>query len=384
MIKKIFPNNINLPTGHTLNCLVDNNTGEPYGPPTYTRISHEVPLSMLEMSRGFNDYDYALVHLFNDYPEYFNFYEKSVEMGRMVILDNSLYELGSAFDMKEYADWIEKLHPTHYIIPDTFWSAQATIDQAMEWMVNYGRMIHPSIKKIGVAQGSTYEEIKRCYTFMDSIGCDCIAFTFKFSPDMLKSEGINLPAAFNNAKIKVAGYEISGEDLCDEDKQAITRYMVLRQLAQDGVINPTKEHHLLGLQNTTALRACCSFPWVTSIDTSNPIINGFCGNIYYFNNEVLNDNSLIREEYNYIGNSGLNKPTMALADVFTRKLDEINEYWLRDIMHNVRAFREVVNPSVLSTISIYSDRIINDDCLPENIRNYKEKRPNINDERKSE
>lgn len=384
MIKKIFPNNIKLPTGNTLNCFVNNNTGEPYGPPIYTRISHEVPLSMLEMSRGFNDYDYALVHLFKDYPEYFNFYEKSVEMGRMVILDNSLYELGSAFDMKEYADWIEKLHPTHYIIPDTFWSAQATIDQAMEWMVNYGRMIHPSIKKIGVAQGSTYEEIKRCYTFMDSIGCDCIAFTFKFSPDMLKSEGINLQAAFNNAKIRVAGYEISGEDLCEEDKQAITRYMVLRQLAQDGVINPTKEHHLLGLQNTTALRACCSFPWVTSIDTSNPIINGFCGNIYYFNNEVLNDNSLIREEYDYIGNSGLKKPTTTLADVFTRELDEINEYWLRDIMHNVQAFREVVNPAVLSTILMHSDRIINDGCLPESIRNYKEIKSNIDDERESE
>lgn len=384
MIKKISPNNINLPTGHTLNCFVDNKTGEPYLRPTYTRISHEVPLSMLEMSYSFNDYEYALVHLFKDNPEYFNFYEKSVEMGRMVILDNSLYELGEAFDMKEYAEWIEKLHPTHYIIPDTFWSAQATIDQAMEWMINYGRMIHPSIKKIGVAQGSTYEEIKRCYTFMDSIGCDCIAFTFKFSPDMLKSKGINLPAAFNNAKIRVAGYEVSGEDLCEEDKQAITRYMVLRQLAQDGVINPTKEHHLLGLQNTTALRACCSFPWVTSIDTSNPIINGFCDNIYYFNNEVLNDNSLIREEYNYIGNSGLKKPTTTLADVFDMKLDEINEYWLRDIMHNVQAFREVVNPSVLSTISIYSDRIINDGCLPESIRNYKEIKSNIDDERESE
>lgn len=199
---------------------------------------------------------------------------------------------------------------------------------------------------------------------------------------MLKSKGINLPAAFNNAKIRVAGYEVSGEDLCEEDKQAITRYMVLRQLAQDGVINPTKEHHLLGLQNTTALRACCSFPWVTSIDTSNPIINGFCGNIYYFNNEVLNNNSL--EEYDYIGNSGLKKPTTTLADVFTRELDEINEYWLRDIMHNVQAFREVVNPSVLSTISIYSDRIINDGCLPESIRNYKEIKSNIDDEQESE
>lgn len=33
-------------------------------------VSHEVPLSLLEKSRSFNDYDYALVHLFEIYPEF--------------------------------------------------------------------------------------------------------------------------------------------------------------------------------------------------------------------------------------------------------------------------------------------------------------------------
>lgn len=37
-------------------------------------VSHEVPLSLLEKSRSFNDYDYALVHLLEIYPAYKQFY----------------------------------------------------------------------------------------------------------------------------------------------------------------------------------------------------------------------------------------------------------------------------------------------------------------------
>ena len=32
-------------------------------------ISHESPISMLEKSRDYNDYDYALVHLFEEDKE---------------------------------------------------------------------------------------------------------------------------------------------------------------------------------------------------------------------------------------------------------------------------------------------------------------------------
>ena len=373
MVREVFPNNVTLPNGHTLNNLIDNKTRECFIEATPTRISHEVPLSMLEMSRGFNDYDYALVHLFKDYPQYFDFYKKSVEMGRMVILDNSLYELGEAFNMKEYAEWIEKLNPTHYIIPDTFWSSQATIEQAMEWMTNYGRHLNPGIKKIGVAQGITYKDIKRTYQFMDSIGCDCIAFTFKFSPEILRSGELNLPEVFESTFVRTCGYELSGEDLLSEDKDAITRYMVLRQLDLDGVINKDKEHHLLGLQNTTALRLCCSFPWVTSIDTSNPIINGVISNLYHFNNEVLFNESSIRWDSSYIGNSGHPKTSKTLADIFDL---EPPQWMLSDIMHNVRCFREIVNPSIISTILLTEHRMMNESYVPECVRNIIKKEAN--------
>ena len=41
-------------------------------------ISHEVPKSLFNQSLEFNDYDYALVHLFDKDPEYLKFYIQQV------------------------------------------------------------------------------------------------------------------------------------------------------------------------------------------------------------------------------------------------------------------------------------------------------------------
>lgn len=278
-------------------------------------ISHEVPLCMLEMSRWFNDYDYALVHLFDSYPDYFDFYKKSIEMGRTVILDNSLYELGAAFDMAEYAEWIKRLNPTYYILPDTFWNTDATMNQAMEWMYKYGKNV-PG-KRMGVAQGNSLGEIIRCYTFMSTF-CDRIAFTFKFAPGV-----INDPAFEEFIRYMFTQPETNNWN--DADKQAVCRYWLLLTLKNYGVIDETKEHHLLGLQNTKTLRAISQdFPWITSIDTSNPIITGFLG-----------------KRYKSFGNVGTTKPETKLESIIEESLDDHD---ISNIKHNVRIFRNIVDP----------------------------------------
>lgn len=278
-------------------------------------ISHEVPLSILEMSRWFNDYDYALVHLFDAYPDYFDFYKKSIEMGRTVILDNSLYELGAAFDMAEYAEWIKRLNPTYYILPDTFWNTDATMNQAMEWMYKYGNNI--SCKRMGVAQGDSLGAIIRCYKFMSTF-CDRIAFTFKFAPGVLNDPAFEkfIHDRFTPAEVNIWN---------DADRQAVCRYWLLLTLDQFGVIDNTKEHHLLGLQNTTALCGIAhDFPWITSIDTSNPIITGFLGN-----------------RYKSFGNAGESKPETKLESILEESLDDHD---ISNIKHNVRIFRNIVDP----------------------------------------
>ena len=91
------------------------------------KISHESPLSLLNTSRTYNDYDYALVHLFELEPDYYRFFQQSVNMGRHVLLDNSIFELGTSFDPDRFAHYIKELKPTEYIIPDVLENTLGTI-----------------------------------------------------------------------------------------------------------------------------------------------------------------------------------------------------------------------------------------------------------------
>ena len=61
-------------------------------------VSHESPISILDKSKDYNDYDYALVHLFETHPKYYNFFKESIKLGREVLLDNSIFELGESFE----------------------------------------------------------------------------------------------------------------------------------------------------------------------------------------------------------------------------------------------------------------------------------------------
>ena len=65
-------------------------------------VSHESPISILDHSVVYNDYDYALVHLFEKYPQYYDFFKKSLTRNREVLLDNSIFELGTAFDSDKF------------------------------------------------------------------------------------------------------------------------------------------------------------------------------------------------------------------------------------------------------------------------------------------
>lgn len=306
-------------------------------------ISHECPICMLDESRQFNDYDYALVHLFENQPYYFDFFRRSLDEGRIVILDNSLYELGDAFDMDRYFHWIERLHPTAYIIPDAFWDADKTIRLRDEWMVNYGWKLPQDILKIGVAQGTTYKDIKRTYRYMDYT-CDIIAFTFKFSPEI--SGDFELNRVMDNTAGTLS-WDESGKRviyLTGTDRQAMIRWLVLDRLRSDGVINTKKWHHLLGLQNTFMLRQMVKdFPWLRSIDTSNPVIAGLAGQTY----EPVYEHVKGLPTYIYNGNTGRDKIETTVNELIT--CDHPGVETMDLICHNIRCFRDIINGNITET-----------------------------------
>lgn len=230
----------------------------------YIKIAHESPLSIAPLVRERTDYDYALVHLFlkPEGDKYFKFFSDSLSMGREVILDNSAYELGDSFDPDTYNKWISKLRPTYYIIPDCPGNCDETIRRAEEWFNRPGLSERDEtfgLKTIGVVQGSTYDEIVKCYKYWDSKDVDKIAFTFYYPfYDQNELDGLKVVSLMKN------------------------RQRLVDSLAVEGVINTVKKHHLLGCwlpQEFTYYRTG-AYKFIDSIDTSNPILHGIEGERY--------------------------------------------------------------------------------------------------------
>jgi hypothetical protein len=213
------------------------------------KISHESPLCLLDRSRDYNDYDYALVHLFETEPTYLQFFKDSLAQGRTVLLDNSIFELGTAFDSDKFAHWIDELKPTEYIIPDVLENALGTMDNALDWKEKYSDL--PG-KTIGVVQGKSYADLVQCYDYLDNvIGVDKIAISFDYSYYLEVCPHPN----------KWMGY-------------ALGRVQTLTRLLNDGVINTKKPHHLLGCALPIEFMFYRQgFEWLESLDTSNPIVH---------------------------------------------------------------------------------------------------------------
>lgn len=232
-------------------------------------ISHESPISLLDISRGYNDYDYCLVHLLPENKKYKEFYFDSVEMGRHVLLDNSIFELGEAYDSKEFARWVKELVPTEYIVPDVLEESKGTIESFKQFTKDYTNL--PG-KKIGVIQGKTYDEIVECYNFI-APRVDKIAISFDYSFYLNEWDKAD-DYAKEIGPLPIWVYWLEYNKWV---KYSLGRAALLHRLHNDGILLNNKPHHLLG----------CATPWefklyskspirqaIQTIDTSNPIVSG--------------------------------------------------------------------------------------------------------------
>jgi hypothetical protein len=257
-------------------------------------VSHESPISFLEESRQYNDYDYALVHLFETHPEYYQFFKDSINLGRQVLLDNSIFELGESFDSEKFAKYANELKPSFYIVPDVLEDGYATIKSFSEFTNKYPDL--PGLK-IGAIQGKTYDEIVDCYRYMSDYA-DYIAISFDFSYYLVTGTG----------KTKL-------ERWCDG------RRRLINQLKADGIWNNNKPHHLLGCSLAKEFKSYVGDRSIRSVDTSNPVVAGI-------------------KELRYNGDLGLNdKPSIMLADLIDHKVTDSEQ---EDILYNVERFKDII------------------------------------------
>lgn len=225
------------------------------------KIAHESPKSYFESIQRETDYDYALVHLFEEDPQYLSMFKKAIAGGREVILDNSIFELGTAFELNRFMSWVQEIQPTWYIVPDVLEDSRGTIESMRNFLNSGWREKVPGCKCIGVVQGKTREDIMECYRFMvEEAKVDKVAISFNLSYYESIFPHPNKLVSWTMGRVAFIG------DL----------------MTNCPFFDPTVPMHLLGcaLPVEGKFYNSISHSFIDSVDTSNPVVHGMKGISY--------------------------------------------------------------------------------------------------------
>lgn len=262
-------------------------------------VNHELPLDMIHKSPQLNDYDFVLPHLLDQYPEYLEMMKSFKEDNkRYMIMDNSLHELGEAYNFDRLKHWVFELKPNEFIVPDVWEDSNATLSQAKYWMDWYKNNIDnlEGVELTAVVQATSYEEAINCYVLLKELGYKKIAFSY----------GAEYYA------------EIVGHPNKDLSK-ALGRIAVVTRLLKDEIIESGDRIHLLGCSVPQEFGWYNGIPNIESIDTSNPVMAGI--------------------ENTYYGWGGLRtKPKANLNNNFDQRISEDVE---ETIISNINHFRMI-------------------------------------------
>ena len=257
------------------------------------KVSHEVPRCLLGISHEFNDYDYCLPHLLDIDEEYKQYFYDAKKEGRYVIMDNSLHELGEAYDWKRLHYWIQELEPNEFIVPDVWMNYAQTHAQAKYWLQ---RKYPKNTTPVAVVQGESEGQAVMCYNNLKTLGYKKIAISYG--------------ATWYNDLIPHPNKDLG---------KALGRMAFISRLYSSKMIESHDRIHLLGCSVPQEFGWYRGYSQIESIDTSNPVMAALEGTMYT--------------------ESGLtSKPKANMNDHFDVKFLEI-DYPV--ILHNTTLCREI-------------------------------------------
>ena len=260
------------------------------------KVSHELPLGLMHHAYKWNDYDYCLPHLIDQYEQYKLFFTKAKKDKRFIIMDNGLFE-GVEHTTEDLLSKIELLQPDIFIVPDAWNDATTTLRNAKSWMINYKAGLPEGVNLMAVCQGQDMGELITTYQTLVDLGYTHIAFNHS----------------------SIAYQKEYPSDMLRLKAQMYGRMEFIRRLVQHGTIRKSHYHHLLGCSLPQEFMAYDGWNFIKSVDTSNPILVGAEGIRYT--------------------DSGLNfKPEHKLEHYFEKDLEDRIE----DIKFNVQIFKSFI------------------------------------------
>ena len=210
------------------------------------KVSHETPLCLLGDSEKFNDYDYCLPHLLDEEPGYEEYFRQAKAKGRYIIMDNSLHELGEAYNTERLMYWINELVPNEFIVPDVWEKRDASVVNARKWV---SIILPEGVEKVAVVQATTIHEASTAYQTYKDLGYQKIAFSYG--------------ASYYNDVVPHPNSDLG---------KALGRLSVISALYKIGVIHQNDRIHLLGCAVPQEFGWYKGYNCIESIDTSNPVM----------------------------------------------------------------------------------------------------------------
>lgn len=226
------------------------------------KISHEFPENYyLEgLTEDLVDYQYCLAHRFQSNTHYRDYFRNYKSLGGEVYLDNSLYELGTAFDGQIYQKIIRVLEPDYYFLPDVFNQTMSNIESQLTFFKNMPHDIFPAVSKpIAVCHGMTPKDIISSFRILNSALPDYAMIAIPFGSHAWLNEE-NDPKYLRKSK-------------CEDDnaRMAANRGIFLNRYYKT---LRKRNIHLLGckgLREIPFINCLESTDFIRSIDTSLPV-----------------------------------------------------------------------------------------------------------------
>ena len=168
-------------------------------------------------------------------------------------MDNSLHELGEAYDHKRLRYWINELEPDEFIVPDVWMECHKTAAQAKYWK----QFTYPDNTKLtAVIQGSNKNEAYLCANLLQTLGYKklCVSYGATWYNDFFPHTNPDMGKALGRVRFVQGLLNLS------------SMYDI--------------KFHLLGCSIPQEFGWYDNHPQIESIDTSNPIMAALDGTRY--------------------------------------------------------------------------------------------------------
>ena len=167
-------------------------------------------------------------------------------MGRYIVMDNSLHELGEAYNTERLLHWINEIKPNEFIIPDVWEEKDASVRNARQWA---NVELPEGVMKVVVVQAKSSYEAMLCTKIYKDLGYKKIAYSYG--------------ASYYN-------------EVCPHPNQdlgkAIGRFTMISSLYEQRILSQFDRVHLLGTASPIEFGMYKNIKCIESIDTSNPIM----------------------------------------------------------------------------------------------------------------